>query len=200
MSLGLLLIEFNDAIREGDGNRICRCWQFFLPVFKATKRKNYAIEAFVLQAQLRFLFTPRMAGQLKWSRTVNIHGMRGKNVPCDLHMEHLNRTCKCSIAGLGSNISDKAVVRIGKCLGPVSELVTAFDKENGVPDVHGKHPHKSDKKDREKIVEQLVNAKVFTKTPGRHHIHFKNHLANPCKKLVHSELITWMEGHMLKLL
>ena len=106
LTLGLLLMEFNDAIREGDGNRICRCWQFFLPIFKATKRKNYAIEAFVLLAQLHFLFTPRMAAQLKWSRTINTHRRPGKNIPCDLHMEHLNRLCKSSLTNLGANISD----------------------------------------------------------------------------------------------
>lgn len=35
--LGLLLLELNDAVREGNGNQICRCLQFFLPLFKATK-------------------------------------------------------------------------------------------------------------------------------------------------------------------
>lgn len=69
----VLLLEFNDAIREGDGDRIVRCWQFFLLIFKATKRKNYAVEAFILLAQLKFLFTPRMVAQLKWSHTISTH-------------------------------------------------------------------------------------------------------------------------------
>ena len=30
LSLGLLYMEFNDAIREGDGKRILRCWRYFL--------------------------------------------------------------------------------------------------------------------------------------------------------------------------
>ena len=29
MSLGLLLLELKDAIREGDGTRILRCWKYF---------------------------------------------------------------------------------------------------------------------------------------------------------------------------
>ena len=36
LSLGLLLLEFKDAIREGDGSRVLRCWKYFLPLFKAT--------------------------------------------------------------------------------------------------------------------------------------------------------------------
>ena len=27
LSLGLLLFEFKDGIREGDGNRVLRCWK-----------------------------------------------------------------------------------------------------------------------------------------------------------------------------
>ena len=34
LSLGLLFMEFKDAIREGDGERIIRCWRYFLPLFK----------------------------------------------------------------------------------------------------------------------------------------------------------------------
>ena len=79
---------------------------------------NYAIKAFILLAQLNFLFSLRMAAQLKWSHTINAVGRPGKNVYCDLHMEHLNQMCKGSMDGLGVNISDGAVVRVGKCLGP----------------------------------------------------------------------------------
>ena len=31
-TLGLMLMEFNDAIKEGDGNR---CWRYFLLLLKA---------------------------------------------------------------------------------------------------------------------------------------------------------------------
>ena len=34
--LGLMLLEFKDAIREGDGNRVLRCWKYFLLFFRAT--------------------------------------------------------------------------------------------------------------------------------------------------------------------
>ena len=30
ISLGLLLFEFDDGVHEGDGDRIIRCWCFFL--------------------------------------------------------------------------------------------------------------------------------------------------------------------------
>jgi len=44
--------------------------------------------------QYEFLFTPTMAAQLKWNRTVNVHGQARKNISSDLHMEHLHRDGK----------------------------------------------------------------------------------------------------------
>ena len=57
-------MEFNDAIREGDGGRIIRCWRYFLLLFKANKCANYAIEAFTLLVQFDFLLPHRQARQL----------------------------------------------------------------------------------------------------------------------------------------
>ena len=41
LSLGLMLLEFKDAIREGDGSRVLQCWKYFLLFFRATQHKNY---------------------------------------------------------------------------------------------------------------------------------------------------------------
>ena len=74
LTMGLLLLEFNDSIYEGDGLRILRCWRFLLLIFKATGRKNYAIEALTLPCQYQYIFTPRLAEQLLRNRTMNAHG------------------------------------------------------------------------------------------------------------------------------
>ena len=94
VSVGLLYKEFEDAVRERDGQRVFRCWKYLLLVFKATNRKNYSIKAFTLLAQQKFILSPRLSHQLLWSRFVNTSGKEGSNVPCDLHMEHLNRVLK----------------------------------------------------------------------------------------------------------
>jgi len=91
LSLGLIWLEFHDAVKEGDGNRVIQVWKFLLLVFKNSGRKNYSIEALNLLVQEHYILTERQKLQLKWGRFVNIHGRQGCNVPCDLHMEHLNR-------------------------------------------------------------------------------------------------------------
>ena len=57
LSSGLLLMEFKDAVGEGDGNRILRCWKYFLIHFKLEKRTNYSVEAFILLSQYHFLLS-----------------------------------------------------------------------------------------------------------------------------------------------
>lgn len=103
LSLGLLYKELQDAVREGDGLRVLRCWRYLLPIFRASKRTNYSIEVFNFLAQHQFVLSPRASQQLLWSRFVNTHGLPGKNIACDMHMEHLNRVLKGAIAGLGAN-------------------------------------------------------------------------------------------------
>ena len=52
-----------------------------------------------------------------------MHGRPGKNISCDLHMEHLNWECKTSIAGLGVNVTDYAIQRVGKSLYTSSKIL-----------------------------------------------------------------------------
>ena len=51
LSIGLFYVEYCDAIKEGDGNRVLRCWKYLLPIFKSSGCKNYSIEALNLLCQ-----------------------------------------------------------------------------------------------------------------------------------------------------
>lgn len=76
LSLGLLFLEFKDAIREGGGDRVLLIWKYFLILFNAAGRKNYAIEALTLLTQYHLILPPQLAEQLKWSRFVNTHSFQ----------------------------------------------------------------------------------------------------------------------------
>ncbi len=52
------------------------------------------------------------------------------NIACDLFMEHLNRMVKDAVSGLGSNKTPKALVRIGKVVGTLDEVLKKFDEDN----------------------------------------------------------------------
>lgn len=201
LTLGLLLMEFNDAIHEGDGHRIIRCWRYFLVLFKATKRTNYSIEAFTLLAQHDLLYSPRMAMQLLTNRTINTHGKAGKNIPCDLHLEHLNKEAKNSIAGLGSNITNEAIVRVGKAIGHTSAILRHFDRATGIKEPSGKRSKRSCEKDMCILLKQLYEtSKVFATIPGRSHRTFPKFLSNIQKSLSVEELNEWMQQQFQRML
>ena len=141
-----------------------------------------------------------MAAQLKWSLTVNTRGRPGKNVPCDLRMEHLNGMLKGTITGLGSNISDNAVLRMGKCLREMERIANHYDSANGIPPESGKHARKSEQEDCTKILQVLNETNVFCPTPGRKHANFPNFKANPARSLSHEDLKVWMKEQMHKLI
>ncbi|KAL5497630.1 hypothetical protein EMCRGX_G014138 [Ephydatia muelleri] len=112
LSLGLLLLEFKDAVREG--------------------HKNYCLEAFNFLMQYHYTLTPRCAEQMLWGRFISSESGPGGNISADLHMEHLNRILKETVNHLGANKTPSAIVRAAKALGPLKEIVAEFDKITGI--------------------------------------------------------------------
>lgn len=164
---------------------------YLLPIFKASGRTNYSIEAVTMLSQYQFNLTPRQAAELKWNRFINVHEIAGRNIPCDLHIEHLNRTCKDTICGLHANKTPTAITRIGKSLGAFYNTLEQYDKDNGVKNPSGIHHKPSVAKERDMIVMELLLASVFKKQSARKHSSYPH-----VKMLLHSvsktSLIDWM--------
>ena len=80
LSLSLFMTEFNDAIKEGDGERVYRVWKYLLLLFRESGRTKYALEALNLHFQ-HYGLPPRLAFEIVWSRFVNSKGGQGGNIP-----------------------------------------------------------------------------------------------------------------------
>ena len=168
VSLGLLYMNYRDSIREGDGLRVMQVWKFMLPIFRATSRRNYAIEAFHILANVKLL-PPRQAHQAIWSRFVNLQNKPASNIPCDLHNEHLNRLCKGCVKRLGANKNERAITRYSKCLGPLCTVITNFDSVHGYHKTSTSHTDPAIANDLSMIIKELVeHAQVFTQISKRH--------------------------------
>ena len=192
-SLGLLFMNYRDSIKEGDGDRLVNCWKFMLPIFKATDRRNYAIEAFNTLVNIKIL-PPRLAHQLVWSRFVNVHGIQGRNIPFDLQIEHMNRLVKDCVKHLGANKTGKAIIRFSKALGPVSKIISSFDSHHNSQSHSGLHKVSSIEKDRDSLIKELrEKAHVFKYTPGRFHKSFPKFIKNPIKLLAQKTFYKWLE-------
>ena len=191
LSLGSFYLEYCDAISEGDGNRNLCCWRYLLPIFRGSGRKNYSIEALTLLCQQRYLLSPRLAAQLLWGRTVNIQGLPGKNIPGDLHCEHLNRVAKECIFHLGANKSHKSITRVGKAIGTIAPVLQQFDTVNDIKSPSGAHKRPSQEKDRDIILKYLFHNQIFSYIPGRAHSTFRKP-RNVLKQESKENLLLWM--------
>ena len=183
MTLLLFWHSFNDAIREGDGDRVLSYWKFLLVIFRAKGHRNYCKEAIILLSQYHFLLSPRKAAQLKWSRFINTKGRKGGNISCDLHLEHLNRRLKGLITGLRSNASssvnesiypNRAVNRVARSIGVLHDICSNFEEQNDVKPESDKHNPPSFMKDVKNVLEVLEEQNVFDQQAHRKHSSFSN--------------------------
>ena len=193
---GLFLLEFRDAIHEGDGERIARCWKAMLLYFSFGKRSKYALEAVHLQAALNACVSPALRQEILWCRVVNTQGGAGRNIPTDLFMEHLNRTLKDCLKGLGANISDATILQTSKSLRGLMELTTYFDTICDIAPDSIHHTKRSALKDEELIMKELTEeSRVFDYIPGRHHHSFKDVKAHISSSIDTFKLVTMIKKH-----
>ena len=108
LAFGLLLRNFDDSVKEGDGERIIRCWKMSLLIFRAYGHTKYAYATCHLIAAIQATLTPHQAHCLMWNRTVNNTGGNGRNISMDLRLEHLNNFTKGMLKDLGPNLTENA--------------------------------------------------------------------------------------------
>ena len=151
---GALALEFVDAWQEGDGERVCRCWKLFILHFYDNGRTKYSWEALRLQFQLQCL-PCNVSQQIKWNRFVNIHGGLGRNIPCDLYNEHVNKLFKEVISNTGANLTDIAMQRTARAVTTLHYIRTNFEKVSGVPTTTRAHSTRPDDDDVIRVVQGI---------------------------------------------
>lgn len=127
---------------------------------------------------------------------MNTHGKPGCNVPCDLHMEHMNRACKDILSRMGPNMTEKTITRTGRCIGSITKVTQTFDRETNVTPLLSSHYAASTDKDLTTIVEELTKMKTFKYHKGRSHRSFSAISNKVYMKSNTDELITWMQSHV----
>ena len=199
LSLGMLIFDFNDAVKEGDGKRLFRCWKYMLLLFKGHGHNKYALAALQLLANTQALLSPQKAHSLIWNRTVNNNGGAGRNISMDLRMEHIIHLHKEMLANLGANLHQAPALRCSRAVKHVEELLASVDTELTVRRPSGKHTVARSKSDFQTIVSELhTRAKVFTKAEGRQHALFPQFKRSILSAIGYDKLNTWINVHKKK--
>ena len=169
---GALIMEFRDAWGEGDGGRVVRCWKLFMPHFIAAGHTKYALDALRLQMQVNATLSPNLAHQVMWNRFVNTRGGLGRNIPGDLHNEHVNKLMKHIIVNMGPNLTATALQRAARSVTALEAISESFDRQSGVPHRTSAHTTKADVQDVKKVMETVKKNKLLTLIGNREHRNF----------------------------
>ncbi|CAC5365425.1 unnamed protein product [Mytilus coruscus] len=191
---GLMDWRREDAAKQNDGDRLVRMWRFDMLRFSYTNHTKYRLLAFKLQAQLLATLPPKMAHELKYNRTVNIHGGPGGNIPCDLALEFMNMRAKDGLTGLRGNLTSTALQRCGRSLQGCNYLIDGYTK--GLQQFFGKPANSkpSIQRDISKLVDSLKDGKLFDRIPGRSHRSFMTMEYNLNSKLNGKNFFSWLTG------
>lgn len=73
LSLGLLVRNAEDAVKEGDGARLLRVWKFLTFLYRLKGANKYALAGLRVQASILGLLTPRDAHRFTWNRFAGNH-------------------------------------------------------------------------------------------------------------------------------
>ena len=138
LSTWMLFLEFHDAIREGDGERVFWWWKFLFLIFMLAGRIKYTVEAFHFMCQRCFLCSERWVKQLLYSQFVNIRVMPHHTIPADLHMEHLNHAVKTAVSHSNAVRIERSIIRAGKCIWQLNLAMDKFDEASSLSSPSGK--------------------------------------------------------------
>ena len=103
----------------------------------------------------------------------------GRNIPCDLHNEHVNKLLKHVIVNMGSNLTEEDLCWAAKSVSMQNTICVQFDRCSGVP--FGTHAHstKSDTEDVTKVASKVLQNELHTMKLGRKHSSYKRMRTNP---------------------
>ena len=128
LAFGLVLLEFDDAIKEGDGERLHDLYKFILLLYKAYGKTKYAYAVLLYLVKIEAILSEEEAHDLQWNRSFNKYGLPGKNIPLDLRTEQFNKDVKAMWRALQANISEKSAERVANTVEPM-EHIRGFNQE-----------------------------------------------------------------------
>ena len=99
---GLFMLDLSDAIREGDGQRLMNLYKIGLIFFNFHGSTKYFYTTLLLLVKIHAILPEGQAFRLIWNRFFNKHGWKGRNIPLDLRLEHLNNFLKACLKVLGA--------------------------------------------------------------------------------------------------
>ena len=194
LAFGLTLMAFEDAVKEGDGQRLFEIYKLTLLIFKAKGHPKYAYVNLLYLVKICAILPKFEAERIKWNRFVNNRGGKGLNIPLDLHKEHQNRFLKVMWRALGPNLNETSAARIAGTLEPMEHILEGIDKDCTLSEISSFRATKKKEEAVHQITSDLVSIDAFQYTRNRPgHPSFPNFESKIISGLDYRDLHQWMK-------
>ena len=194
LAYGLVLFEFNDAVKEGDGERVFDIYKMAL-LYKVGGHYKYAYVVLLYLVKIVAVLPAFSAHHMKWDRFCNKHGGKGRNISLDLRMEQLNKLLKTLWRSLGANLSESCAQRMACSL---ESLEMVMDSIANDCSISGDVGHRSQGKPEgavKEIVANLMENDAFNYQSGREgYPYFPKFPSSIFEGLDYRNLHKWMTG------
>lgn len=167
LTFGLILLEFNDAIKEGDGDRLFDIYKMALLLYKAHGHFKYAHVVLLHLVKCICILPEKQALSVKWNRFFNGSGRQGANIPLDLKKEQQNRVLKSMWRALGPNLDEANADRVAGTLEAVESIFDSIDQDCCNEDNKSVRPSTEDHEAVAQIAKDLLDQQVFQRISGR---------------------------------
>lgn len=193
----MVLFEFNDAVKEGDGERLFDLYKLALLLYKAHHHYKYAYAVLLYLVKCIAILPPSQALRLKWNRFFNVSGLPGRNIPLDLKKEHDNKDIKSMWRNLGANLDEQNAERTARTLGAIQLVYHSVDRDCSVKEQHfGRKTPKEEEAVNQVIADLLCN-EAFQRTPGREgYASFPKFERSILHGLDYRDLHKWLKEHI----
>lgn len=193
LAFGLFLAEINDAIKEGDGERLLDAYRLALLFYHHYGHPKYAYVVLLHLVQIKALLPESEAFDVVHNRFHNERGGKGCNIPLDLRKEQDHHIIKPMWKSLGSNLNESNAARIAHSQEGLVGVLSSADRDC---EIHGRKGHRSLKspvETVEQIVKDLSQQQVFELSAVRDgHPSFHNFPSNLLHNLDYWSLHNWM--------
>lgn len=156
-----------DAIKEGDVERLVRCYKIILLFMYKFKHTKYAFVLLLFFAKIFAILSEKEAYLLVNNRFVNTKRTKGGNIPLDFHMEHLNLDVKKLLKAMGGKITQTAAQRCARSMTVMNKVINSVYEECDKLHRRGYHGNRTNKETVQSMANDLVQGNVFEHTPGR---------------------------------
>lgn len=167
LRFGLILFEFNDAVQEGDGQRLHDLYKLALLLYKSGGHSKYACAMLLHLVKIEALYSEFEAFHLLWNRFYNEYGQPGGNISLDLKKEQLHKVLKTMWRASVPNLNQTSASRTAEAPENLQRLLQSFDNVGGL---HQRKGHRSKGSNTEavlQVVSDLMEIKAFKFIPGR---------------------------------